>query len=55
MINRDILGYAKKEIEKGRKVRTDCTSLVQHSPAMGFDPVGRLCTGIDAAYCAQPG
>ncbi len=26
MINRDILGYAKKEgIEKGRKVRTDCT------------------------------
>lgn len=36
MINRDILGYAKSEgIEKGRRVRTDCTCVESHihSPA----------------------
>lgn len=35
MINRDLLGYAKQEkIEKGRKVRTDCTCVESniHSP-----------------------
>jgi transposase, IS5 family len=31
LINRDLLGYAKDQgIEKGRKVRTDCTCVENH-------------------------